>query len=323
MPPYKRITKNLQKVTIKNHRNNEEPLNWVNVFNAGKAEIEYLRKKYKFELSHLKASLGKALSQRPIVEQGDGYLFIILHFPVYNGHSIVSEEIDFFVGKGYLVTLHNNNIPIINEFFNFCKKEDRVLISYDYEPSAILLYQLLEKLMLACFPILDQNSLVIAETESLIFTQQTRRAVAQILLLRRNIVNLRKIMQNHKNILKKLMEMEYALVSESILKKYYRNLIEYSKRIWENIENQKEMTEIFNDTNESLMNYRLNSIMKTLTIISVVVFPLTLLAGIFGMNTVNSMPLVHEPNGFWYIIIIMLLIALGMIYIFERKKWLK
>lgn len=323
MPPYKRITKNLQKVTIKNHKNENEPLNWVNVYDAGKPEIEYLRKKYKFELSHLKASLGRAVSQRPIVEQGNGYLFIILHFPIYNGHSIIAEEIDFFVGKSYLVTLHNNNIPIINEFFNYCKKEERPLLSYDYEESAILLYQLLEKLMLACFPILDKNSLVIADTEALIFTQQTRKAVAQILLLRRNIVNLRKIMQNHKNILKKLMEMEYALVSETVLKKYYRNLIEYSKRIWENIENQKEMIEIFNDTNESLMNYRLNSIMKTLTIISVIVFPLTLLAAIFGMNTVESMPLINDPNGFWFIIIFMLTIALGMLLVFERKKWLK
>jgi magnesium transporter len=322
MPLYKKITKNLQKVTIKNQVNNQT-IEWINVFDAGKQEIEYLRKKFKFELIHLKASLGKAVSQRPLVEQGNGYLFIILHFPIYNGQNIVASEIDFFIGKDYLVTLHNNNIPIINDFFNFCKKEPKCLINHENESSAVLLYQLLEKLMLGCFPILDQNSIVISNIEDTIFSQQFQNeAVTEILLLRRNIINLRKILQNHKNILKKLIEMEYSLVPESLIKKYYRNLIDYSKRIWEILENQKDMIKIFNDTNESLMKFRLNDIMKTLTIFSVIIFPLTFFAAIFGMNVMDGMPLIHAPGGFWIIVQFMLVICFGMLMFFEKKKWL-
>ncbi len=322
MPAYKKVTNNLEHVTILNPLHKTK-LDWVNVYNAERAEIEYLRKKYKFELHHLKASLGRTMSQRPLVEQGNGYLFVILHFPVYFGNSIIAGEIDFFIGKDFLVTLHNNNIPTLNEFFNFCKKEPKCLFSFEHETSVVLLYQLLERLMLACFPILDQNSIQIANTEVMIFSQdKPKDTVSQILQLRRNIVNLRKIMQNHKNILKKLIEVEYALISESAMKHYFRNLIDHSKRIWENIENQKDMIEIFNDSNESMTSNRMGEVMKTLTIFSVLTFPLTLFATIFSMNMTDGMPFLNTPNNFWIVFQFILVIGLSMLLFFERKKWL-
>jgi magnesium transporter len=322
MPLYKNITKNLQKVTIKNPLM-DRSVEWINVFDAGKDEIEYLRKKYKFDLNHLKASLGRSLAQRPLVEQGEGYLFIILHFPIYIFDAITTAEIDFFVGENYIVTLHNNNIPAISDFFNFCKKEPKCLIDNEHDPLSLLLFQILEKLLLACYPILDQNSIAITGSEETIFSQDKQReAVKEILLLRRNIINLRKILQNHKNILKKLIEVEKYVLFEGKMKKHYFLLIEHSKRIWEILENQKEMIEVFNDTNESLMNFRMGDIMKTLTIISVFTFPLTLVAAIFSIDAVNGMPFYGAANNFWVVICLQGLVALVMLLFFVRKRWL-
>ena len=129
-------------------------------------------------------------------------------------------------------------------------------------------------------------------------------------------------MQNHKNIIKKLTDIEMGLIPEESVKKYYSQLLEHSKRIWENLENQKDMIEVLNSTNESFLNYRISDIMKTLTIFSVIVFPLTLLAAIFGMNTIEGMPFIHTENGFWIIIVIMLTGCLGMLFFFERKTFL-
>jgi magnesium transporter len=130
-------------------------------------------------------------------------------------------------------------------------------------------------------------------------------------------------MQNHKNIIKKLIEFDTNLVKEKDIKKYYFQLLDLSKRIWESLENQKEMVEVLNSTNESMLNYHISDIMKTLTIFSVIVFPLTLFAAVFGMNTVDSMPFVNSPFGFWYIVGIMLVASLLMLLFFERKNWLK
>ncbi len=319
---YRKISKNIQIATINNSKTLDEKLEWVNIVNARKKEIEYLRKNYNFELRHLHASLGKAQAQRPIVEQAGPYLFIILHFPVFENNKIIPSEIEFFLGHGYLITIHNGNNPVLKHFFNLCKKDDKSLLTYEYESSAVLLYEILDRLMQDCFALLDKNSIAIAESEKIIFSNKPRQAVAQILLLRRNIANFRKIMQNHKNILKKLAAMHSSLVPEELIRRYYNELIDHSKRIWEILENQKEMIEIFYDTNESLLNNQLNEIMKTLTIFSVIVFPLTLLAGIFGMNTIDSMPLVNHPAGFWIILGMMLISSLIMLIFFKRRHWL-
>ena len=142
-----------------------------------------------------------------------------------------------------------------------------------------------------------------------------------ILNIRRNIVNIRKIMQNHKNIFQQLMVMKSSLVDPVAVKKYYASLVDHSKRIWERLDNQKEMIDVLNDTNESLLNDRMSEIMKTLTIFSVIVFPLTLLAAIFGMNA-KYMPFVDDPYGFWVILAIMFIGSLGMLAFFSRKRWL-
>ena len=322
MAQYKKISKNIQQITLDNPRTTNDKLVWLNINNTGKDEIEFLRKKYNFKLSQLQASLAKATAQRPMVEQGDSYLFIILHFPIFKEGSIVPAEIEFFIGHGYLITIHNNNIPTLNEFFNVCKKGGDSTLAYQYESSAVLLYEILEKLLLNCYSLLDKNSIRINDAEEIIFAQMQKRAVSSILSLRHNIINFRKIMQNHRNIIRKLTQMKSSIILSQQIKAYYNKLIDHSKNIWEILEIQKEMIEVLNNTNESLMNYRLSNIMKTLTIFSVIVFPLTLLAAIFGMNVEDGMPFLGVKNGFWIIVAIMIVSCFFMLLFFEKKKWL-
>lgn len=321
MPHYKKISDRIESLKIDNPRNQNAGVFWINIANAGKAEINYLRKNYNFDLSHLRSAAASVFAQRPIIFKSQKYLFLILHFPSLKDEKIVPAEVDFFVGHGFLVTAHNNSLPALNRFFNLGKKDPNSLLSFSLESSAILLYEILERLIDDCYRLLDNNSLEIKHVEELIFSRQQKEAVERILLLRRNIINIRKIMQNHKNILKELTKMKSSLVDPVAMKKYYDSLVEDSKRLWENLDNQKEMVEVLTSTNESLMNNQMNLIMKTLTVFSVIVFPLTLLAAIFGMNVIK-MPLIELENGFWIIIGIMLLGTIGMILFFKRKRWL-
>ncbi len=325
MSKYKKISKNLQQVVLNNPKTNREKLLWLNINNAGKKEIEYLRKNYKFNLNHLRASSAKIIAQRPsfIYDEEHHYIFIILHFPILKNGRIVAGEVDFFIKSGVLISMHNNDLPQLNEFFNYCKKDGDSLISYKYESAGILLYELLNKLIGNCYDLLDRNSIKITEIEGLIFDhRKQKKAVSRILNLRRNIINFRKIIQNHKNIFKKQMARKSELVPPEIMKKYYSELIEYTKTIWEILDNQKEMIEVLNDTNESLLNNRLNDIIKTLTIFSVIVFPLTLFAALFGMNTLGGMPFLKTENGFWIVVSAMAAGSVGMLIFFKRKKWL-
>jgi magnesium transporter len=320
MANFTKFSDKISSIRIDNPRT-ENTLEWINIVHPGKKEADYLRKRFNFDLSHLRASMSNVYAQRPMVIQQDGYLFLILHFPAFSGDRVIAGEIEFFLGHGYLVTLHNNNLSALGDFFNYCKKNPDDLLSYEAESSAILLYEILNRLIKEVYDLLDRSSVNINQVEEIIFNRDQKEAVAQILDLRRNIVNVRKIMQNHKNILQKLMEMESSLVPNNMIRKHYAELVDHSKRIWEMLENQKDMIEIFNSTNESLLNDQMNMIMKTLTIFSVIVFPLTLLAAIFGMNA-RYMPLVEGPYGFWIILSMMAIGSIIMLWVFSRKKWL-
>jgi magnesium transporter len=321
MKHFQKISDRVEYLKIDNPRNKSAGVRWVNIVNAGKAEINYLRKHYSFDLAHLRLTAASAIAQRPIIFKNQKYLFLILHFPTTKDGRVISGEVDFFIGHGFLVTVHNNNLSALNKFFNLGKKDPNSLLSFSLESSAILLYEIIKRLIGDCYSLLDNNSLEINQVEDLIFSSKQKEAVKKILLLRRNIINIRKIMQNHKNILKKLTTMRSSLVDPVAIKKYYNILVEDSKRLWENLDNQKEMVEVLNSTNESLLNNQMNLIMKTLTVFSVIVFPLSLLADIFGMNAIN-MPLVDLKYGFWIVITIMILGSLGMVIFFKHKKWI-
>lgn len=321
MSKYKRISERIQELKIDNPRNETNGIRWVNVNNAGKSEINYLRKNYNFDLNHLRSAAASILSQRPQIFKTSRYLFLILHFPAIKDGRVFPAEVDFFVGHGFLITVHNNNLPALDSFFNISKKDTNALASYNLESSAILLHEILSNLINDCYRLLDDNSMEIKHVEEIIFSRQQKLAVEQILLLRRNIINIRKIMQNHKNILKELSDMKSSLVRKEMMKKYYNNLVDDSKRLWETLDNQNEMIEVLNNTNESLTNNQMNSIMKTLTVFSVIVFPLNLLAAIFGMNS-TWMPFVNDKDGFWMIIGLMIAGALAMLAIFKRKRWI-
>ena len=322
MPKSPKISDRIQEVIIDNPKSKSDSLKWISIANAEKKEINYLRRKFGFNISHLKASIATVFAQRPMVEIEDNYVFIILHFPTFRDDKIVPGEIEFFMGHGYLITLHNGNLKPLNDFFNYCKGNTEQLLSYETESSSTLLYELLSRLIKDCYNILDQNSININDVEEIIFNNNQKDAVGKILELRRNIINIRKIMQNHANILKHLQDMKSGLVPHESLKKHYEDLEEHSKRIWEVLDLQKEMVEVLNDTNESLLNDKMNIIMKTLTIISVLVLPLNLMAGIFGMNTVSSMPFVENPYGFSIIIGIMFASLLALLSYFTKKRWL-
>ena len=307
--------------TIKSAKSN---LTWINIINAKDKEIDYLRRKYKFKDLDLADSYAKSYSQRPKFHLRNDYFFLILQFPYYNKQKreIVAEEIDFFVTKNEIITIHKNNLPPIVRFFNECKKSDFVGNQYLDSGNASLLYEIIVRLQYYTYPILDHISLDSQRIEENIFAGQERQMVDEILYIKRNILNIRKIMEAHKNVIQKIIKEKVSFFQIQKQIAYYDDLIEHTKNMWGIMQSHKDMIEALEDTNNVLVTFKLNSVMRTLTIFSVIVFPLTLLAAIFGMNTVNSMPFVNHPYGFWLVIGLMAAGMFAMILFFIRKKWL-
>ncbi|MEA2088554.1 MAG: magnesium transporter CorA family protein [Patescibacteria group bacterium] len=296
---------------------------WINVSNAKKKEIEYLKKNFNFNLKNLSASFAHTYSQRTQIEKYPKYLFIILRFPVLDKEKqeIIVSEIDCFVSKNYLITIHDSNLKELVSLFKLCKKDKASLKFYLGKDPIFLLHKILDRSLNQCFATLDYLNIEISKVEEKIFSGNQRESIDDILIIKHNIVNFRRTMQSHRNLLKKLSNNHNKYVKKEHTADYC-NLIQSTVDIWNTIENQKEMVEALEYTNDSMLSYRMGDIMKTLTIFSVIMFPLTLLAAIFGMNTIKGMPFVETEGGFWIIMVIMTIGILGMFGCFKRKGWI-
>jgi magnesium transporter len=256
-----------------------------------------------------------------IVERAD-YLFMVLIFPIYDHQTkeIFPSEVDLFIQKDLLVIIHNNELSSLVNLLKVIENNKDSQEKYLSGNPAIILYEILNSLLFYCFPILNHISVDIDNIEKQIFIGDEKKMVREILSIKQNIVNFRKVMQAHKTVIRKLILKAPQFFSIIKLNIYFNDLIEYTKEIWDNLENYKEAINALHKTNEALISFRLNDIMKILTMISVVLLPITLIASIFGMNT--TMSFLEHPNSFLYVLFFMCFISLGMIWFFKIKKWI-
>lgn len=311
------MSSKLQKVSFAN-------FDWINLTSPTEKEINELGEEYKFHPLDLADCL--SVSHRSKIDIYSKYAFIVLLFPIFDekNRQIKSTEFNIFIGKNYLITINHGNLKVFSDFFDLFRVSSEMRAKYDEKSPEKLLYEMLNKIFYSIFPMVDHVSADCDNIENAIFSGKEKKMVSEILIIRRNITDFRKIMQVHKNVLKKLI---YNLKDSPlfIIKKtdvYFESLIDYTKEIWDMLENLKERIEALQQTNESQIQFRLNDIMRMLTIISVIVFPVTLLAAIFGMNTVHAMPFLDHPYGFWNVIGIMVLIVMAMLIFFHKKRWL-
>ncbi|RJQ35527.1 magnesium and cobalt transport protein CorA [Candidatus Parcubacteria bacterium] len=295
---------------------------WTHIHKPSKEDIEYLAKEYDFHPLDLEDCLVKI--QRPQISEYPHYIFFILTFPVYNRKTreIESSEVDFFLSSKYLITISDGKMSTLENFFDEIKNNEYSQEKYMLANHPIfLLYEIMHRLQNYTFPMLDHIGQDIEDIDRRIFRGQERRLVREILHVKRNIVDFRRIMQAHKNIIKKLMNANTKFFMHSKIDIYFANILDRTKDIWDILETQKENINAFQETNESLISYRLNDIMKTLTIISVIMIPANLVASVFGMNA-KDMPFIGLPFDFYIILSFIFVIMLLFIIYFRKKRWL-
>jgi magnesium transporter len=299
----------------------KKDLTWFEVTKPTRTSLAFIQRK--FGIHDLDVANCLSPEAEPKVTNYRHYLFMVLIFPVFDRgtRTVHASEVDFFVTKRSIAVIHRNEISSFHEFTqNFIKRYLLTKSNQAINPSS-LLYHLLEKLYLYTFPMLEHVNRDVRGIEKRIFSGYEREVVREILHIKRNIVHFRKSMQLHKGMLRRLLIRGEKIFPVSKDKIYYENLIEYTKDIWDTLEIQKEDIDALHLTNESLISFRLNDIMKFLTMISVVILPGSVIAGIFGMN-VPTMPVVGEKYGFFIVLGIMSMVSLTLIFFFRNKKWL-
>jgi magnesium transporter len=293
---------------------------WVNIEKPILEDMDYLREQYPFfHPLDLEDCLSRI--ERPKVDEYDNYLFIIMQFPVFDSSRRVSRagEVDIFVGAGYLVTVHDGNLWPITKLFDDCQADEQVRQRHMGSGSSRLLHDVIDRLVDYCFPIFYKVDANIREIEEDIFTEEMTRVVQEISWVRRDIIALQRIVKPQISIVANLEHKDRPFIREE-LEVYFGDVLDHLYKAWDMLEDHRDVIEGLSDTSNILTSYRINEVIKILTIISVIVLPLTLLSGIYGMNV--QLPLADSPYAFGFILLLMAVMAGGMLFYFKKRHWM-
>jgi magnesium transporter len=259
--------------------------------------------------------------QRPKVDEYDDYRFVVLHFPYYDKavQRLNAAELDVFLGHGYLVTLPNVELLPVSRLFQRCVDDEELRENLFGKGSGYLLYHVLDDLFDYCFPILDKIGFKLDAIEDDLDEGRFEEIVRDISKAKQEIISFRKIIKPERPALR-LLERHVERFLPEELELYFDDLVDASERIWDVLDNYKEVVEALEATNEAAIAHRQNDVLRLLTIISVTMLPLFVITGIFGMNVAFPGEGTHEA--FWIILGGMVGALVGMIAFFRYKRWL-
>lgn len=296
-------------------------ITWTDIRRARVEDIGYLRERYPFfHPLDLEDCLSKI--ERPKIDEYENYLFVVMHFPVFDKvtRRLGRGEVDIFVGHGFLVTVSDGTLrPLIEDFDN-SRKDEGIRRQFMARGSYYLLYMLIDDLVDYCFPILDKENQNIEGIDERIFDANAKEIVKDISIVRRNLINFRRTIKPQMKVVASLERKDWDFLKGD-LDVYWGDVSDHIVQIWERLEDLWDVVEGLTETLESLTSHRINEVMKILTIFSVIMLPLSVISGIYGMN-LGRLPLASHPLSFVIIIGIMVAIVVGMLAYFKREGWL-
>lgn len=296
-----------------------EGLRWIHIERPTAADRTWLEERFP-QFHPLDYEDITSRNQRPKVDEYDDYLFIVLHFPQYDKTvgRLNGVELDLFVGPDYVITLPNDPIQPLTYLFDRCQRKDQVREELMGRGAGYLLYKLVDACVDASFPMLRKIGNKLERVEEDIFEGPSKDTVRDISNAKQEIINFRKVVRPQRLALKDLERTKRYVTGEMDI--YFDDINDASERIWDMLENFKEVAEALERTHEAVSSHRTNDVLLVLTSISVIVLPLTLVASIFGMNV--AVPGEQSLTGFYVIVGVMLALLVGMVTLFRKRGWL-
>ena len=296
----------------------DNTITWINVNGLNHVkEIEALGANYKLHPLVMEDVVN--ISQRPKIDEYEDYIFIVLKMLYYDSSStIVSEQVSFVLGSNYIITFQEAEGDVFDSVRERIRQgRGRVRnMKADY-----LLYVLMDAIVDNYFHILEVLGDKIEDFETKLFDGDiTEDASKEIQNLKREVLRVRRAIFPLREIVNRIEKNENTLIQNKTIT-YYRDIYDHLIQVSENIDIYREMTWGLMDMYMTTISNKMNEVMKVLTIMASIFIPLTFIAGIYGMNF-EYIPELKYQYGYFVIWGVMILIFLGMMYYFKKKKWL-
>ena len=290
---------------------------WVDL--AAPSALEALILSDTFHFHPLSVEDAMAAVQYPKVEAYDGYLYVVLHGIDFgeSDHCFSTSDVDFFLGPSFLVTVHDGHSASIKELREYVTRNPKMMA----EGPVALFHRIVDSMVDHYRPEIDKQEARLDALETEIFDAPEPLLVRRILDEKREVAHLRRIVTPERDVIARLARRDFLDISTEMSFRF-RDIYDHLVRVADDAMIFQDRITGMLDAHLTNASNRLNEVMKVLTVVATIFGPPTLVAGIWGMNV----PLPHFPGGedaqFWWVCGGMLLMIVGMLVAFRRRRWI-
>ncbi len=259
----------------------------------------------------------------PKIDDWGDYLYIVLNYmhlvKATDPWDTEIDELDIFLGRNYVITHHDNPVDSIDETWDLCQRDPR----YVKDGPDHLLYKIIDATVMNYMPIIEKIDEEIDWIEDQVFDRPSSQTLARLFTLKRVLLAMRRILLPQREVLNKMARDDYRVIDEKD-RIFYRDIYDHLVRLHDVNESLRDLVGGALDTYLSVINNRMNEVMKTLTIITTLFMPLTFVTGFFGMNFFAANPPYENwtlPTIFYGTIGLMLLTPVIMFFWMRRRTW--
>jgi magnesium transporter len=299
-------------------------LTWIDLESPTESELKQVADEYK--IHPLVVGELTQPSLRSKVDLYSDFIYLILHFPICQicygerkESNLDTEEIDFVIGREFLITAHYQPIAGVAEFATVFQPSQLEGRGQDKMHAGLLFYHLVRQLYGELATGLDYINGVLKQAEKKVFAGQELAMVKLLTEVNRNLLDFRWALKHHREVLNSLILVTKEFFDDSF--RYHLGVVigEYD-RIWAMLESNRETFTDLRETNESLLSIKTNETMKVFTVVAVIFFPLTLITQFFGMNV--TLPIADSPYSYYFVLALMLGTFFVMLALAKYRRWL-
>lgn len=316
-------------------------LSFINVAKPTDFEMKYLKNTYYFNPLNLEDYLHR--TQVPKIENHKKYDLIVLRFPIFSENvphdqhlygvpliptfynhvkkrRLMSSYVNLFISKEYVIVLHAGELSQINHIFSLCQKTLHNRNELMGKGSVFLAYKIIDALVDDCFLVINDLTSTIDKIDKELEDKQSQKTLEDISTTRRNLVVFHTMIKPILPLFASLKEGKHERLNGT-MQSFWGNILDHLQKILDRVEDNQELIEGISQSNESLLMTQTNLTIRLLTVITVILMPLQLLGGIYGMNIVG-LPFAQNPYAFEIHLLLMLSVAIPLIIIFKIKRWI-
>ena len=297
-----------------------DKLLWLDMEDPTKEDYGILKDQFRFHPLLIRDCINPQYI--PKCDEMEDYIFLVLHSVYYyidkkEEEALSVREIDIFMGKNYLVTVHNGHIKTVTVNRDLCRRSCKLMD----KGSGRLLYHILDTMADNYIAIINRVTDRMDSLEDAIVGRSRPEMLARILAMKQNIMTIRKVLLPQSELIYQFCQGKISYVREDQVM-YFKDIYDHMLRITNMVDNLREMGQSLLEAYHSAIAFKLNDVMKILTVIATIMMPMTIISGIGGMNVLFPFALRETIVGFWILLAVMIAAACGLIIWFKKGKLL-